>query len=87
MHKQEGNGPIDSRAKLMDSDCKFDFIFEINNLRYPNIYMHVASNSPSDGPRGHGGLQIASMTSEFILDIRFEIGNLSYPHTHAHVIH
>ena len=48
--EQEGNGPIDSRAKLIDSDCKFYFIFEINNLRYPNIYEHVASNSHSDGP-------------------------------------
>ena len=50
MVQQEDNGPIDSRAKLIDSDCKFYFIFEINNLRYPNIYEHVASNSHSDGP-------------------------------------
>ena len=34
----------------------FDLRFEISNLDYPGIHVHIASN----GLRGHGGLQTTS---------------------------
>ena len=44
--KLEGNGPIDERATVVEvSVANFNFIFEISNLNYPGIYVHVASNS------------------------------------------
>ena len=39
--KQEGNGPLDSRAIGMISDCKIDLIIEISNLNYPDIHVHI----------------------------------------------
>ena len=43
----------------------FDLRFEISNLDYPGIHVHIASNGlrGRDSLRGHGGLQ---MTSEVI---------------------
>ena len=34
----------------------YDLIFDISNLDYPGMCMHIASN----GLRGHGGLQTTS---------------------------
>ena len=46
MLKLEGNGPIDERATVVEvSVANLNFIFEINNLNYPGINAHVASNS------------------------------------------
>ena len=35
----------------------FDLRFEISNLDYPGIHVHIASNSHSGDLWGHGGLQ------------------------------
>ena len=44
----------------MTSEVKFDLIFEISNLDYPGIHVHVASNSHIVDLRGHDSLQTAS---------------------------
>ena len=38
----------------------FDLRFEISNLDYPGIHVHIASNSlrGHDSLQGHGGLQM-----------------------------
>ena len=41
LNKQQGNGPLDSRAIGMISDCKIDLIIEISNLNYPDIHVHI----------------------------------------------
>ena len=47
--------------------ANFNFILEISNLNYPDIYVQVASNSHLGGLRGHDGLQMTSkVTSETI---------------------
>ena len=71
MEEQEGNGPIDSRAIVVISDFKFDFIFEISLLSEPDINMHIGSRNHFDG------LQTASVTSDILFDIKFVIRNLS----------
>ena len=44
--KLKGNGPKDERATVVEvSVANLNFIFEISNLNYPGIYVHVASNS------------------------------------------
>ena len=44
--KLEGNGPIHERATLIEvSVANLNFIFEISNLNYTGIYVHVASNN------------------------------------------
>ena len=44
--KREGNGHIDERATVGEASvANHNFIFEISNLNYPGIYVHVASNS------------------------------------------
>ena len=35
--KQEGNGTIDSRAKVVIPDLKLGFQFEVRSLHYPDI--------------------------------------------------
>ena len=41
----EGNGPTDERATVLEASvANFNFIFEISNLDYPGIDVHVASN-------------------------------------------
>ena len=48
--QQEGNGPKDERASMeMASKVKFDFRFEICDLNYPNIHVHIESNSHFHG--------------------------------------
>ena len=49
-YKLEGNGPIDERATVVEvSVANFNLVFEISNLNYPGIYVHVASNSHLGG--------------------------------------
>ena len=41
----EGNGSIDERATVVEVlVANWNFIFEISNLNYPGIYVHVAYN-------------------------------------------
>ena len=48
--EQEGNGPKDERAAMeMASKVKFDFRFEICDLKYPEIDVHIESNSHIHG--------------------------------------
>ena len=48
--KQEGNGPLDERATMaIILEVIFGLRFEISNLNYPGIHVHVASNSHFGG--------------------------------------
>ena len=49
------------------SDVKFDLRFEMTNLNYHGIHVHIASDSHLGGLWGHGGLQ---MTSEVKADLK-----------------
>ena len=60
----------------------YDLRFDISNLYYPSIYVHVASNSHFGGVWGHGGLQ---MTSEVTSDLGNELSDLNYLCTHGFV--
>ena len=42
------------------SEVIFNLGFEISNLNYPGIHVHVASNGHLHGLCGHDGLQTAS---------------------------
>ena len=55
---------------------KSNFIFEISNLNYPGIYVHVASNSHLGGLWGQ-------MTSEVTSDLKIELSDLDYLGSHA----
>ena len=66
---------------------KFDLRFEISNLNYPGIHVHVASNGHLHGLWGHDGLQTASITSNILFGIKFEIKNPNYPGIHVHTRH
>ena len=48
----------------------YDLRFDISNLDYPGIHVHIASK----GLRGHGGLQ---MTSEVTPDLKIQLGEAS----------
>ena len=48
----------------------YDLRFEISNLDYPGIYVHIASNSHFGDLWGHGGHQMAS---EVTFSVRFEL--------------
>ena len=54
----------------------FDLRFEISNLDYPGIHVHIASN----GLRGHGGLQT---TSEVTSDLKIQLSDLDYLCSHV----
>ena len=54
----------------------YDLIFDISNLDYPGIHVHIASN----GLRGHGGLQT---TSEVTSDLKIQLSDLDYLCYHA----
>ena len=59
--KQEGNGPIDSRAKII-SEGKLGQKFEIRVLNYPGNHVHVAetlSLISSNGKQTAEGKQTA----------------------------
>ena len=48
--KLGGNGPTDEPATVTEvSVANFNFTFEISNLNYPGIHVHVASNSHLGG--------------------------------------
>ena len=49
----------------------YDLRFEISNLDYPGIHVHIASNSL----QGHGGPQ---MTSEVTSDLKIQLSDLDY---------
>ena len=84
--EQEGNGPLNERATMaMIFEVIFGLRFEISNLNYPGIHVHVVSNSHFGGLWGHSSLQMASKASEVRFDLRFEISNLNYPGIHVHV--
>ena len=57
---------------LMASNFKFD----ISNLKYPGIYVHVASNSHLGGLRGYDSLE---MSPEVTYDPIFETFDFNYP--------
>ena len=54
----------------------YDLRFDISNLDYPGIHVHIASNSL----RGHGGLQT---TSEVTSDLKIQLSDLNYLCSHA----
>ena len=54
----------------------YELRFEISNLTYPGIHVHIASN----GFRGHGGLQTAS---EVTSDLKIQLSDLDYMCYHA----
>ena len=54
----------------------YDLRFDISNLDYPGIHVHIASN----GLRGHGGLQT---TSEVTSDLKIQLSDLDYLCYHA----
>ena len=64
---------------MVASNVKFDWRFEIGNLNYLGIDVHISSNSFL------GGLQTASIVAEVNFDLRFEISNLIYPGIHVYV--
>ena len=54
----------------------YDLSFEISNLEYPGIHVHIVSN----GLRGHGSLQT---TSEVTSDLKIQLSDLDYLCSHA----
>ena len=60
------------------SELKFDLRFEIINLNYPGIIVHVASNSQFGGLGGHGGLQTASEVASGLIIELSDLNNLCY---------
>ena len=49
----------------------YDLRFDISNLDYPGIHVHIASN----GLRGHGGLKT---TLEVTSDLKIQLSDLDY---------
>ena len=41
----DGESPKDHQIASVASKVELDFRFEINNLKYPDIHLHVAYNS------------------------------------------
>ena len=67
----------------MASEVKSDLRFEISDLNYPYIHVHILPfKSQFLDLRGHCGLQTAS---EVKSDLGLEISGLNYPHIHVHV--
>ena len=64
--KQEGNGPTE-RA----SEAKSGLRFEISDLNYLDIHVHIAYMVPYDGLWGHYSLQTAS-------EVKFGLNNLHF---------
>ena len=59
----------------LTSEVKSDLIFELSNLDYPGIHVHVASNCHFVDLGGHGSVQTAS---EVTNDLGIELINLNY---------
>ena len=66
------------------SRVNFNPIFEISDLNYPEIHVHIAFSSHFGGLPGHCSLRMASVASEAKFDFIFEISNLNYPGIHVH---
>ena len=54
----------------------YDLRFDISNLDYPGINVHIATN----GLRGHGGLQT---TLEVTSDLKIQLSDLDYLCSHV----
>ena len=57
----------------MSLKVEFGFRFEISNLNYHYIYMHISSYGNFNGLGGCGDLQ---MTSKVTFDLKFELTGL-----------
>ena len=70
--------PIASKAMAASKRPRrsFDLRFEISNLYYPGINVHIASN----GIQGHGGLQT---TSEVTSDLKIQLSDIDYLCSHV----
>ena len=68
-------GHVGLQTAFLASEVKFDLRFEISNLIYPGIRVHVASNVHFGGLWGCDSLQ---MTSEDTYDLIFELIDPNY---------
>ena len=64
---------------------KFNPIFEISDLNYPEIHVHIAFRSHFGALPGRCSLRMASVASDAKFDFIFEISNLNYPGIYVHV--
>ena len=64
------------------SEIIFNLGFEISNLNYPGIHVHVASNGHLHGLCGHDGLQTAS---EVTSGLGIELSDINYPCSNAYL--
>ena len=64
----------------MASEVTFDLRFEISNLNYHGIHVHVAPNSHFGGLGGQGGLQT---TLEVTYGLKIKLSDLNYLCCHA----
>ena len=76
--------PIASKAMAASKQPQrsYHLRFEISNLDYPGIHVHIASNSHFDCLLDHGGLQTAS---EVTFDLGIELSDLNYLGIHVHI--
>ena len=68
---------FEAMAASKQPQRSYDLSFEISNLEYPGIHVHIASN----GLRGHGGLRGHSglqTTSEVTFDLKIQLSDLDY---------
>ena len=61
------------------SRVNFNPIFEISDLNYLVMHVHIAFSSHFGALPGHCSLRMASVASEAKFDFIFEITNLNYP--------
>ena len=66
------------------SVAKSSLGFEISDLSYLYIHVHIVYMVPYSGLRGHYSLQTAS---EVKSDLRFEISDLNYLYIHVHIVY
>ena len=64
------------------SEVILNLVFEISNLNYPGIHVHVASNGHLHGLCGHDGLQTAS---EVTSGLGIELSDINYPCSNAYL--
>ena len=64
----------------MAPELRSDLRFEISDLDYLHIHVHLAYRDPFDSLGGHYSLQTAS---EVRSDFRFDISDLKYLHIHV----
>ena len=73
-------GHYSLQTASMASEFTFDLRFEISNLNYPGIHVHVAPNSHFGGLGGHGSLKT---TSEVTSGLKIKLSDLNYLCCHA----